>query len=192
MTWLCDTKDFLEEKALGNVTLDEEHEKVLIEVIEEHPDRYIHTPSWTVNMPSVVRHLRYIPRDKSVKFSRNNVYLRDKGRCQYCGKRVPRDSFTYDHVIPRVQGGQTTWNNVVVACSGSGSCNQRKGGRTPDQAKMKLRCWPVRPKSLPNVGGFMKYRPGMPESWKQYLRDVVYWDAELENDNALVVGVTLA
>ena len=150
----------------------------VVEVVDEHPDKYIRTPSWQINMPSVVRFLKPVPRKKAVKFSRQNVYLRDQGKCQYCGSRVPRSDFTYEHVIPRAQGGTTCWENVVVSCV---PCNQMKGGRTPEQAKMRLLSRPVKPKKLPDITHLtMVHRPGMPESWKSYMRDAFYWNGALE------------
>ncbi len=151
----------------------------VVEVIDEYPDRYIRTPSWSVRMPSVVRFVRATPRKKAIKFSRHNVYARDGGRCQYCGQRVRRDEFTYEHVVPRVLGGKTSWENVVVACV---RCNQKKAGRTPAQAGMRLLSTPVKPKKLPNVPREIHFTDGMPESWKSWLRDAVYWGAELEHD----------
>src|SRR5262249_32879683 len=56
----------------------------VVEVVDEYPDRYIRSPNWTVRMPSVVRFLKPTPRKKAIKFSRHNVYARDRGRCQYC------------------------------------------------------------------------------------------------------------
>lgn len=151
----------------------------LVEVVDEYPDKYVRSPSWSVNMPSVVRFLKPIRRKKAVKFSRNNVYLRDNGKCQYCGRKVTRDAFTYEHVIPRFKGGKTTWENVVVACV---SCNQRKAHRTPEEAGMRLLSTPVKPKKLPEFHGQLAFRDGMPESWRVWLRDAVYWDGTLEED----------
>ena len=151
-----------------------------VEVVDEYPDRYIRTPNWQVKMPSVVRLLKQIRRRRGVKFSRQNVYVRDGGRCQYCSARVASNAFTYDHVLPRVQGGKTCWENVVVACI---PCNQRKGGRTPTQASMLLRSPPRRPKSLPDAAALsMTYRSGMPDAWRDWLRSEVYWSGELESD----------
>lgn len=150
-----------------------------VEVVDEHPDRYINTVSWRVSMPSVVRFLRPISRKRAIKFSRHNIYTRDHRRCQYCGQRCTRDRFTYDHVVPRSQGGRTEWTNVVVACV---PCNQRKAGRTPAQARMHLSQAPVKPKKLPDAGPELYYQPGMPESWKTWLRDASYWNGELEHD----------
>jgi len=150
------------------------------EVVCEYQDRQIRTPSWSVQMPSVVRFVKPINRKRAIKFSRQNVYSRDRGRCQYCSVRISRDDWTYDHVVPRAQGGRTTWENVVVACT---SCNQRKGGRTPAQAGIVLLSTPVKPKKLPEVGMLtISYREGMPRAWKDYLRDAVYWGGELEHD----------
>ena len=119
-----------------------------------------------------------MPKKRAIKFSRHNVWARDGGRCQYCGARVHRDEFTYDHVVPRARGGKTEWANVVVSCV---PCNQKKGGRTPEQAGMALRSMPVRPKKLPDAGGLgIPWREGMPESWRAWLRDTVYWTATLE------------
>lgn len=151
----------------------------VVEVVEEYPDRYIRTPSWKVNMPSVVRLMKPIRRKRAVKFSRQNVYARDRGRCQYHGGRVALSAYTYDHVVPRAQGGTTCWENVVVACV---PCNQAKGGRTPAQAGMRLLSLPVRPKKLPDVPPpGLVYRRGMPESWRDYLLDHLYWNVEIES-----------
>lgn len=151
----------------------------IVDVIDTHP-RKIGTPNpkWQVEVPSIVKFVRPLPKKRAIKFSRHGVYARDMQACQYCGQRVARAEFTYDHVIPRAMGGKTSWENVVVACV---RCNQWKGGRTPEQAGMRLRSMPVKPKRLPDFRGFMiQFREGMPESWRDYLRDAVYWGGELE------------
>jgi 5-methylcytosine-specific restriction endonuclease McrA len=149
-----------------------------VEVVDEY-DREIHSVSLTIKMPSVVRFLRALRgRKHAVKFSRHNVWLRDGGRCQYCGHKVPRHEATYDHVTPRAHGGRTTWENIVIACF---PCNQKKGGRTPDQAGLELRTPPVKPKKLPNEARFfLAYEAGMPASWRAFLRDHAYWNVDLE------------
>ncbi len=149
----------------------------VVEVVDEYEDRSIRTVSWSVKMPSIVRFLKPIHKKRAIKFSRHNVYARDRGRCQYCAAKVPRDDFTYDHVVPRVLGGVTSWSNVVVACV---PCNQRKAGRTPEQAGMRLLSTPVKPRSLPTTPRAMQYHKGMPESWRAFLRDSVYWDGSLD------------
>jgi 5-methylcytosine-specific restriction endonuclease McrA len=132
-------------------------------------------------MPSVVRFLRALRgRRKVVKFSRENVYTRDKGRCQYCDVKVTRAEFTYDHVVPKSRGGKTEWTNVVCSCV---PCNQTKKNRTPVQAGMRLRVEPVKPKKLPDtISLTFTWREGMPDGWKSWLRDMSYWHGELDAD----------
>lgn len=154
------------------------------EVVEEYEERKIRSARQEWSMPSVVRLLTYISRDRSaVKFSRENIYARDRGACQYCGKKVSRDDFEYEHVVPQSRGGRTTWENIVVACT---KCNQKKGNKTPAEARMKLLKTPVKPEKLPAAFlTHLHWRPHMPQTWRPYLRDVMYWKDELENDEAV-------
>ncbi|WP_163868177.1 HNH endonuclease [Myxococcus eversor] len=151
-----------------------------VEVVEEYEDRFVRSVTVEIRMPSVIRFFRGLRKGpKGVKFSRENVYLRDRCRCQYCGLKVSRAEATYDHVLPRAQGGRTSWDNVVIACV---PCNQRKGNRTPEHAKMALRCAPVKPKKLPDAMHLtFVFEQGMPMSWAKFLRDVAYWHGELED-----------
>jgi len=117
-----------------------------VEVLEEY-GREIHSVSFTVKLPAVVRLLRMVKRPKTpVKFSRQNIYARDKYRCQYCGRKFAPEELTYDHVLPRSRGGKTEWRNIVTCCV---ECNRRKGGHTPAEAGMKLIRKPSRPKWVP-------------------------------------------
>jgi 5-methylcytosine-specific restriction endonuclease McrA len=117
-----------------------------VEVLEEY-DEDVKSPSFAMKAPAVVRLKRPIGGMKrGVKFSRVNVFARDEFRCQYCGVRRPARELNYDHVVPRVQGGKTVWENIVTSCY---DCNHKKRGRTPDQAGMKLLRPPVKPKALP-------------------------------------------
>lgn len=97
---------------------------------------YVTTTSGPVLVPRVIQLLEYdgVPRPR-VKFTRSNVYLRDRHRCQYCGSRQPAAELTLDHVQPRSRGGPTTWRNIVVSCFG---CNSRKANRSPEEAGMQL------------------------------------------------------
>ncbi|WP_028457077.1 HNH endonuclease [Chloroflexus sp. Y-396-1] len=99
------------------------------------------------HVPLVIRLVRYIriPRQLRLPCSRRAVFARDRETCQYCGQQPGRANLTMDHVIPRSQGGQTTWENVVTACR---DCNHRKGGRTPEQANMVLLSTPRQPQYL--------------------------------------------
>lgn len=156
-----------------------------VEVIEEYQDLWVRSVTVELRVPSVIRFLRGLSgRKRTIRFCRQNVYLRDRGSCQYCGRKVTRVEATYDHVVPRVAGGRTSWTNVVIACV---ACNQRKGGRTPVQARMVLKSHPVKPNRVPAGPTFtMMWRKDMPEAWRTWLRDAVasvgYWQGELEQD----------
>ena len=92
-------------------------------------DRAVRSPSFEMLLPSVVSLKTYVKPSTHPAFTRFNVFLRDRFACQYCGER---DDLTFDHIIPRSRGGQTTWHNVVAACS---PCNLRKGNLTPDEVE---------------------------------------------------------
>ncbi len=79
-----------------------------------------------------------------------------------------------DHVVPRSQGGLSTWDNVVCACV---ACNVKKGGRTPKQAHLSLIRKPEKPKRSPLLS--MKLTHKKYESWKTFL-DNAYWSVELK------------
>jgi 5-methylcytosine-specific restriction endonuclease McrA len=146
-----------------------------VEILEEY-DEELRSVSMTIKMPAVVRLLRAVNwRKRAVKFSRTNVAVRDNHRCQYCEKTFSLSKLTYDHVVPRAQGGKTTWTNIVMACY---DCNARKGNRTPEQAGMRLRKQPIKPKTLPVVTFRVEPGGSLPDLWASW----VYWNAELEQD----------
>lgn len=150
-----------------------------VEIVEVYADWIVRSVSQVFSVPSVIRLLKAVGRKRVVRFSRDNVYLRDKGKCGYCSKKVSREDFTLDHVVPRALGGKTCWENVVVACY---QCNQTKGDQTLERARMRVLHPLIKPKSLP--GHSFRFRGvKIPESWQAYLRDVLYWHTELENDN---------
>ena len=108
-----------------------------VEVIEYSRDRTIKGVTRELPMPAVVRVLRRFRRDRQViRFSRVNIYTRDRFACQYCGARMDSEDLTFDHVVPRAAGGRTTWENIVACCV---PCNHAKANRTPEQAGMRLR-----------------------------------------------------
>ena len=127
-------------------------------------NRVLRAVSWTVEQPAVVKLVRFVRRQKvRISFSRRNVFLRDGFRCQYCGVQLPAQELTCDHVLPRSQGGSSSWENLVTAC---GPCNRRKGSRTPEQARMKLHKEPRRPERLPSSP--MRYGDP-PDLWRDFL-----------------------
>jgi 5-methylcytosine-specific restriction endonuclease McrA len=145
-----------------------------VEVIAVH-DREVHAVSFSIKLPSVIRLLRYVTikrRLDYVPFSRANIYARDDYTCQYCGASQPSTELTFDHVIPVAQGGGKDWENIVTCCV---SCNRRKGGRTPQQAGLRLLRHPTRPKATHSLRITIGLRH-TPESWRDYL----YWNVELD------------
>ena len=136
---------------------------------------WIRTVHFQVAVPKIVRLLCY---DKlpaaGVKLNRRNLFARDQNRCQYCGRRFPTSELSLDHVIPRSQGGKNSWTNIVCACI---HCNVKKGGRTPQQAHLKLITPPAKPKRSPVLT--IKLSDSKYASWKQFL-DFAYWNVELK------------
>ena len=141
-----------------------------VDIVAEYDD-YVHSPSISLKIPSVVVLKDYVRPQKKVAFTRFNLFLRDEFSCQYCGSK---GDLTFDHVVPRSQGGTTNWANVVAACS---PCNLRKGSKSLQNSGLHLRRKPVRPEphQMMNVG--RKFPPNfLHESWMDFL----YWDAELD------------
>ncbi len=139
---------------------------------------YIRTVTKIIKAPRVIILLRYGGfYRKRPKFNRFNIFRRDGGKCQYCGRAFPKSDLTIDHVTPRALGGTSRWNNVVCSCA---SCNRRKGGRTPEQAGMKLLTKPVEPQWGPFAG--MYARAVRYKEWEPFVNfvDASYWNVELE------------
>lgn len=142
------------------------------EVVREYDDVYIRSANDEWKLPSIIRRMRkYGKKKRKVVFSRRNIYFRDNWRCQYCRSNTAVRNLTFDHVTPKSKGGKTTWENVVTACH---TCNQKKGGRTPRDAGMKLWKEPTKPKWVPVLT--IRMKKGDPESWRSFL----YWNVELE------------
>lgn len=70
------------------------------------------------------------------------LFHRDRSICGYCGGEFSYQKLTRDHIVPVSQGGRDLWMNVVTCCR---PCNQRKSGRTPEQARMQLLYTPYVP-----------------------------------------------
>jgi 5-methylcytosine-specific restriction endonuclease McrA len=141
-----------------------------VNVVSQY-EKVVRSPSFEMRLPSVVCLRTYIKPARHPAFTRFNVFLRDRFSCQYCGVR---EDLTFDHVVPRSLGGQTTWENVVAACS---HCNLRKGGQLPRDCGM----WPSQRPFQPSVhdlhhNGRLFPPNYLHDSWLDYL----YWDTELE------------
>ena len=142
---------------------------------EQDKHEWVAAVNFYIAVPKIVRLIGYdkMPRSQ-VKFNRRNIFARDGSRCQYCGKKFPTTELSLDHVIPKSAGGQTSWANIVCSCV---KCNSKKGGRTPQQANMRLISKPEKPKKNPMLHlhiGTERYL-----TWKQFL-DNAYWSVELK------------
>jgi 5-methylcytosine-specific restriction endonuclease McrA len=131
----------------------------------------VRSPSFEFKLPSVVSLKTFVKPSRHPAFTRFNVFLRDRFQCQYC---LAKEDLTFDHLLPRSKGGQTTWQNVVTACS---PCNLRKANKTVKEAGMSLHLRPYAPtvQDLHNNG--RQFPPNfLHDSWLDFL----YWDTELD------------
>jgi hypothetical protein len=145
-----------------------------------HDAEILRIHGFTSLIPSVIQcsHSDYIPKYyvNILPFNRKNIFLRDKGQCMFCGKKLTLANFSFEHVQPSSRGGKTNWMNIVVSCL---RCNNKKGNRTLDQAGMKLIRQPyiprldkAAPKDIINrIGANIPY-----ETWTDY----IYWHICLE------------
>ena len=133
------------------------------DLIAADDDRVVRSPRQKFAWPSIVRLRRYkrVPY-KRVMISRKNVLRRDRFTCQYCGAR---EKLTIDHVHPKSRGGRDTWANLVAACV---DCNNRKGNRTPKEAKMTLARVPFTPSHVMFIRDFVGHH-ALDDAWKPYL-----------------------
>ena len=112
----------------------------------------MHSANHHFALPSVIRMVYYVRRPRpKLRLSRREVFARDGWACAYCGRRSK--DLTLDHVVPRYRGGTHSWDNLVSACK---PCNHRKAGRTPKEARMRLRTPPVEPR-VPVYHGYLQY-----------------------------------
>jgi 5-methylcytosine-specific restriction endonuclease McrA len=157
-----------------------------VEVVEES-DRVIRSITVSIKVPSVVRLMGFVRfRRKDAKFSRKNIYARDKYRCQYCGQPFTQEELTCDHVIPRSRGGRAEWDNIVTCCVG---CNRKKGGRTPEEAGLRLVRKPARPSWY--WGFQVRFANRTPPSgWRVYLQ--IYLEEESARRGGRTEPVPLA
>lgn len=142
-------------------------------------ESFVRSPSGSLCVPSVIVLVWFqrLPK-KEVKFTRQNVFLRDGNRCQYCGEVFQRQDLNLDHVVPRARGGKLCWENVVCSCI---PCNGRKANRLPSEAGMRLLRVPKPPK--PMLGGLgrhgaLSHIAEVPVSWRRFV-DLAYWNVEL-------------
>jgi 5-methylcytosine-specific restriction endonuclease McrA len=143
-----------------------------VQTLAEYEQK-VSSPTLTMKIPSVIV-FKSTKRNKikSARFSRKNVWVRDEGKCQYCGVHVSPDSYTLDHIIPKTRGGTTNWNNIVTCCS---PCNQKKGDKSLQQAGMKLLKPVIKPHFLPYTQNveFHIDTKHLPDEWKYWLGQTI-------------------
>ena len=138
------------------------------ELVVKDETRVLRSQHFTFEVPSVIRLLEYIDvrkrRHNSGK-QRLRIFMRDKMRCQYCGVRGSAFELTLDHIMPRSRGGSSSPENLCAACI---ACNQRKGDRTPDEARMPLLASPSALRYGLDRAALNHYASSHPE-WRPFL-----------------------
>jgi 5-methylcytosine-specific restriction endonuclease McrA len=151
----------------------------LSQLMADNPAGFIHTPSFKIAVPEVIalRTFDHLPMQE-IAFSRRNIYQHYGYRCCYCAKRLPASELNLDHVLPRSRGGHTDWLNVVTSCI---PCNRKKGNKLPEEAGMKLRVAPGKPKGRTRRFIHIRSPLKVKASWQRFI-DRAYWDSELLED----------
>ena len=117
------------QEAIRYMVLDKAH------VVAWHDDWIVRSARWETPVPAIIMLRDYMKPKTAVRFSKSNIFLRDRFTCMYCDKHLEKRDCTLDHVKPTSQGGKTTFENCVTAC---GPCNAHKGASN----KMKPKIMP--------------------------------------------------
>lgn len=142
---------------------------------------YVKDKNSKIRVPEVIilNDFKAVP-NRQIKLTRRHLYIRDKGICQYTGKKLSTREATLDHIMPRSRGGKNTWENLVLC---DPRVNRQKDNRTPEEAGLTLLRKPFKPKWHPMYNSYLKQRP---ESWYKFVKkedwEVCYWDVELLED----------
>jgi len=144
-----------------------------VNVVSEY-ERTVHASDFKMKLPSVLALKDYVKVKRQPAFTRFNLFLRDEWICQYCGEEFKTSELTFDHVVPRKHGGETSWENIVAACR---CCNAKKGSKMPSRAGI----YPIKEPKQPSIYELRRIGRKFPphflhESW----RDFLYWDSELQ------------
>jgi len=134
-----------------------------VRVLSYYEDWVVHSPSIAMQVPAVVMTTRYIKASRAIRFTADNVFLRDRYRCAYCHQQFHENVLTLDHVQPRAYGGKSSWENLVSACS---PCNNRRGC----DFRVKPMFKPYRPNYYEMVERCREFPLEVPhESWVEFL-----------------------
>lgn len=133
-----------------------------VEVLAEY-EVQVHSQHCAWSVPAVIRLLaRPSKYNFRVRLNKEHVFRRDNYTCLYCGQTFKPKALTYDHVVPRSRGGLKTWENIATSCE---RCNQKKGGRTPQEAHMHL----LKPLTKPRWYPALLAEVNGPDEWEPYL-----------------------
>lgn len=128
-------------------------------------DIYIQSVNSRVRVPEVVVLTKYhkVP-DFDIRLTKRALYLRDRGQCQYTGRRLGKTDYDVDHIVPKSRGGKNTWSNMVLCDK---KVNRQKADRTPQEAGLNLIRKPFKPKT-----STVMFDPNIkkPESWIKFLK----------------------
>lgn len=129
----------------------------------DYSDKYVHSAKDKWYLPEIIVSPRPLRISKRVKFDYEAINPRDNYVCAYCGERHPNRYMTVDHIHPQTKGGIDSWKNCISACK---SCNNRKAGRTPEEAGMKLLYQPIEPT---NTFELALYKLRIKDEWVPYM-----------------------
>jgi 5-methylcytosine-specific restriction endonuclease McrA len=129
-------------------------------------DRVVNTTRGPVRVPTVIIAVNYtrVPLRRP-RFGARGIWERDRGICQYTGRKLARHEGNIDHVVPRSRGGETSWHNCVLAHR---DVNSRKADRLPQEAGLRLRAKPLEPRALPAT--FVIRNEHAVADWEHFLR----------------------
>lgn len=134
------------------------------EVLREY-EYECRTSAVSYRHPAVIRLIKAFPRPKNrVRYSKHNVFARDRWQCAYCRRKFDKEDLTTDHILPKARGGKTCWENIVTCCK---DCNTRKKDKTPQEAGMALETIPTIPDFIPTFL-FSLSKNEIPEIWKDF------------------------
>jgi 5-methylcytosine-specific restriction endonuclease McrA len=150
-------------------------------VVDTWEGAFFRSPSTVVAVPKVMMLREYAPVAGEPKFCRRSILLRDRYRCQYCGQAFAASDLTFDHVIPRAQGGRTKWTNIVSSCLG---CNALKADRPANHSGRRGAPGSLRPLKEPRAPTTAELlRAGLeflPSDLREDFGSWLYWNTALK------------
>jgi len=137
-----------------------------VKIPPKEGEEYITTSYFSFKIPKVIvlTHFNDIPVYR-VNINKRTIFESDNFICQYSNKKVSLKSGNLDHIIPKSKGGKKTWNNIVCC---DAKINSFKNDRTPEEAGLKLL---KKPEKLDYRKTVLTYKEGMPEEWKNFLKE---------------------